>query len=455
MQDNLQKQLDVFKEFLRSGTFLVDSEAHKKAKDFIETFPRALSEEERREMRFLFAKAFNIPEVDTPITPQIPFEDLIPKKGFLREYYEYTIKTEPPTVFHFVAALTVLGATLERRVYFDKGVYRVYPAIAAVLIAPTGKCRKTSATNTALKLGREVGLRVLSDKLTPEALIEGLSGKTDATGLVYAPELAVFLGRQKYLEGMVPLLTTLFDAPDFWSSRTIGRGDSQLVNVALSFLAASTLEWLVEALPREAFSGGFMSRLLFVVQQDTDRTFALPERGRGYQWEALREALEDLKELSGEVILEPEARVWYLKWYNTHHKTPVFDDKFAGYHERKPDHMLRIALLIRISISRGLTIRTRDLERALKILDWLEELLPSVFDGVSSSPQGADHQRIIGILQKHGGSLPHSVLLRKNQHIMNARRFNEAIYTLTESEMIKETRTNVEHSYELIYRRKE
>jgi len=341
-----------------------------------------------------------------------------------------------------------------RNIFFDKTFYKVYPNVALVLIAPTGKCRKSSATNIALSLGRAVELNVLSERITPEALINGLTDRSEACGLVYAPELAVFLGRQKYLEGMVPLLTTLFDAPDVWKSTTIIRGEASLTNVALSLLGASTLEWFVDALPREAFSGGFMSRLLFVVQEDTDRTFAIPIRPEGSQWESLREDLLELKEIRGEVTLHKEAKAWYEQWYLMHHHSKVFDDKFAGYHERKPDHLLRMAMLLRVASTGLLEVQDDDLTASLHILEWLEEKLPGVFEGAASSQYGIIHQKIIRHLRQAGGSLPHSILLRKMQHLVNARTFYEAIATLIDSETIRLKKEDMSKVYELLEGRK-
>jgi len=441
MEDQqLEKALELFKDFLRGleGASR-ESETYRKARKFIEEFPRPFTTVERQELSALMRKAFGLPKDSDPSTE--PFASLIPKVGWLHDYYKYTLRSEPPAVFHFMSALTVLGATLGRSVYFDKGFYRVYPNIATVLIAPTGRCRKTSATNVSLQLARAVGVNVLSERLTPEALVEGLGGSEQATGLVYAPELAVFLGRQKYLEGMVPLLTSLFDSPDVWKSSTIGRGDLCLSRVAVCMLAASTVEWFVEALPREAFSGGFMSRILFVVQEDTAREFALPERGEGHVWEGLREQLQEIGQLSGEVFLERDAELWYKQWYATHHRTPVFDAKFAGYHERKPDHMLRIAYLLRIANTRSLRIQKEDLDHALGILDWMEVLLPEVFDMVAHTAVGETHRRIVRQLKAAGGRIAHSTLLRKNQYYMTARAFAEAMITLKESGTVDEERT--------------
>src|SRR5205814_1310533 len=118
----------------------------------------------------------------------------------LADYIEYTRQTEPPTVFHFFAGLIAVGSSLARNVFFDMGPYQIFPNPCIVIIAPSGKCRKTSACNMAVSLYRAVGGNVLADKLTPEALISAFQDRSSATGLIYAPELAVFLGKQKYQE---------------------------------------------------------------------------------------------------------------------------------------------------------------------------------------------------------------------------------------------------------------
>jgi hypothetical protein len=453
-RQDIDQQLVLLKEYLRTNKFKENSSEHRLALNFINNFPRPLTAEEARDVEALLDKA--ITERVAPGSSKAdPFDNHVPKKGWFRKYYDYTLTSEPPAAFHFACAYTMLGAVMERHIFFDKTFYKVYPNVALVLIAPTGKCRKSSATNIALALGRAVNLNVLSERVTPEAMVEGLKERSESCGLVYAPELAVFLGRQKYLEGMVPLLTTLFDAPDVWKSTTLMRGEAVLTNVALSLLGASTLEWFVDALPREAFSGGFMSRLLFVVQEDTDRTFALPTRPEGFRWESLREDLEEIQRIRGEVTFTREAREWYEQWYAKHHHMPVFDEKFAGYHERKPDHLIRMAMLMSVAEVGLLEVQLRFFEQALDVLNWLESKLPGVFSMAASTPAGALHQKIISILRSAGGTLPHSVLLRKVQHMVNARTFYEAINTLVDSKTIRESRTALGHSYELIEGRRE
>src|SRR3989337_970443 len=98
-----------------------------------------------------------------------PFLDLVPKRGWLHEYLQYTLWSEAPAALHFFVACSVLGAVVGRKAWFSKGYYKVYPNHQIILVAPTGKCRKTSALNLGLGLLRSVeGLNIIADKITPE-----------------------------------------------------------------------------------------------------------------------------------------------------------------------------------------------------------------------------------------------------------------------------------------------
>lgn len=368
--------------------------------------------------------------------PTNEFDMLVPN-GFYSDYIEFTKNTEPPTVFHFAAALAIVGATMARNTFFDKGGYRVFPNICIVIIAPTGKCRKTSACNVAVGLARAVAATtILADKLTPEALVEAFRERAQACGLIYAPELAVFLGKQKYQEGMVPMLTALFDCPDEWTSATIGRGDLKLTNVALSFLGCSTIDWMQTAIPKDAFGGGFMSRFLYVVQEDTPRKFALPPpMDKALKGRLLKRIL-DIQKLRGEWKLTDDARKWYIHWYNTL-DSDTDNVQFSGYWQRKPDHLLRVAMCIAAGDTTMLTLEQRHLEHALAILNWMERALPSTFETMQQTAIGGESQRLLHQLAKAGGNLDHSSFLRRNTKRMNARGFKEALETLRDAQLLR------------------
>jgi hypothetical protein len=369
------------------------------------------------------------------------FDDLVPCTGWLHDYIEYTRNTEPPTVFHFFAGMSAIGSSLARNVFFDMGPYQIFPNLCVVIVAPSGKCRKTSACNVAVGLFRAIGGNVLADKVTPEALISAFQDRSSATGLIYAPELAVFLGKQKYQEGMVPLLTALFDCPKEWSSATIMRGDNQLRNVALSFLVCSTMDWIQTAIPRDAFGGGFMSRLLFVVQNDTPRSFPHPPPLDLVVQSRLKKELFAYTRLRGKFAITDEADAWYVDWYNTKHESIASERQFAGYVERKPDHLHRLAMILTIAELQpdkhtDLILTLPKLKQALSILNWVEANLPAAFAEMSQTPMGEESAKLMKQLKAKGGQIAHSEWLRMNTHRMNKDQFKASVGTLREAKMV-------------------
>lgn len=375
-------------------------------------------------------------ELETKANASKTFDHLVPESGFLRDYINYTSTTEPPTVFHFFTGLVAMGSALGRNVSFNLGFGHIFPNMCVILVAPSGKCRKTSCCELGVKLYRAIGGTILADKITPEALVTAFEEKASATGLIYAGELAQFLGKQKYMEGMIPLLTRLFDCPDVWSSATITRKELTLKNVAFSMLGASTMDWLRTGIPADSFGGGFMSRFLFVVQEETPRSFprppALPDALRS----KLLKHLLALSHLRGNFQMTPAAGQWYDEWYNSQTLRGTDERQFSGYYERKPAHLIRISMLLTLSSHDALIIEKSTLQRSMQILDWLESWLPGAFEQLSQTVVGEDHARILRLLKKNSGEMLHSDLLRRNSGRMNARQFKDLVATLREAKLI-------------------
>src|SRR5215471_12651285 len=318
--------------------------------------------------------------------PRESFSDLVPRQGWLANYVEWTSGSEAPLVFHYFVGSATLGAALKRTAWFSKGYYRVYPNKQILIVGPTGKVRKTSAIQLGVKVLRGLkDINIISKKITPEAVIDALvdgpdadkvpMGKQatpqDACAVIVATELAVFLGKQKYNEGMIALLTDLFDSPDEWATQTRGRGKVELHNVGLTGMWASTPDWLISAIPHDAFGGGFMRRILFVVQESTIRCFPIPEAPPPI--EALVQSLEDLRaRVKGQMTFSEDALEWYVSWYAASRGDIPEDEKMAGYHESKPDHMIRESMILAASEGR-LTVELPDIKRASFILGYLEK----------------------------------------------------------------------------------
>jgi len=353
------------------------------------------------------------------------FREMLPTKGFIGDYMRYTDRQESPDSYHGWVALTILSGALQRNVWVDKGMYKVYPNIYTVLVSASGRCRKSRAISLGISLLQELSdVNILADKTTPEALLEGLGGKAnekgqrnlttiDNTGFIQANEFAVFINKQTYNQAMVPLLTTLFDSPDIWRYKTRTGGQITLRNVTLSMLGGSTPEWLASDLPENAFEGGFMSRVIFVVREHRNRIVTWPEKPPQAEVDKLKATLMRIKRnMVGSISLDKGAMTWFDKWYHSSELKPASDYQLTGFIERKPDLVLKIALLLAVSEERK-EVNIGDMRTAYNIITWTQDFMFAAFKSVGMSRLGQLAASVIKIIDSHGGKVSKVVVDRR------------------------------------------
>jgi hypothetical protein len=332
-----------------------------------------------------------------------------------------------------------------------------------VLIAPTGKGKKTTAINFGRKLITKAQVtRILSETTSAEALCEALGAQkvklkggaiveedTDATGLIILPELSVFLGKQDYKSGLVPLLTRLGDAPDDFSSSTISRGLRPLHNVALCVMAGSAKSWLTDSVPVDAFRGGFMSRFLFVCHEGTERPVSRPPTfDKDLEMELIIR-LKNFELLDGNVPLHPDAEEFYTQWYNKAYHNRSLDEKRAAYQERKHDHLLRVAMILALSDDRDV-INRDDVNNSLGMLSLIEEEMFSLFGEIERgvSPLGEILQMVLAYIKKKGVCGRTELLRRVVSRGCGADMLDEALTSLLAANFITTTKKNLGGSRE-------
>lgn len=349
---------------------------------------------------------------------------VIPKRGLIPKYLEYTEGSEVCPRFSIFSLFGVLGAVIRKKVYLSRsstGNILIYPNPWIILVAPQGIGHKSSA----IRLGRkflelmEDKPKILASKLTPEALIKSLASqvvadkapiepgerqrlvvyKRKAQGLLYSSEFGVLLGREKYNMGMIALLTDLYDCPDEWNSETVMRGDQRLYEVCLSVLGASTPDWMQSMLPTDAFKGGFMSRLILVGYPDgwNRRVGDLVDPPRTLR-DSILSDFEEISRYKGEIGWSKEAKEYFVNWYMSLPE-PVPGPQ-AAYLERKQDHALKLAILIQLSFREKFEVSLEAMKAAFDILDAVQPETLKMIDYISVEPGMRAVQRILEILEK-------------------------------------------------------
>lgn len=377
------------------------------------------------------------------------FDSLVPSTGFFREYIQYTKESEAPIAYHFFCAIIGLAAIVNRRCSFAMGPAGfIYPPLGIILIGPSG-IKKTSAADIMVGILMDTTLVPLySEKVTPEALIEGMS-KGQAVGLVYAPEMAVFLNKQTYNEGLVPLLTRLMDSPDKWTSATISRGARTLSDVALSSLMCSTSDWFISNTPRDMFGGGFIARNLIIHQEISPRIIPIPRERDDIIRTRILHMMTELHSIQGRMHFNPEARILYDNFYLRNKMEQPEHDMLEAYHQRKAAHAIRISMLLHLSTHRGIEICEDCFNRALAILEWTEKFMPSLLRQMFKTGVGEDAEKVLRVIRSSGGWIAHSSLVRKMQYAMNAGQLKGVISTLKESGQLDEQHSKISHTYTL------
>jgi hypothetical protein len=342
---------------------------------------------------------------------------------WLSAYEEYVENSEPPKLYHVWTALAVLAGALQRRSYLDWGFTKIFPNLYVVLVGPSGKCRKGTAIDIGLKLLRTLNIHLAAESLTREALIRSLAetqqdylnpttqtteGHCSLT--IMAEEFGVFLGVQQHQ--IMQDLCDLYDSRDLWEYRTKTSGTDTLNGVCLNMEAATTPEYLQNALPHEALGVGLASRIIFVSEEEKSKSLALPflTREQIRLQDLLTKDLEKIHLISGEFHVKDEVKELYKEWYDNPKEDPgVDDERFNGYNARRPTHLRKLWMLSSASRCGERVINEWDFERSLFVLRETEKKMSRAFGALGINKLAPIMERVYSMLLRRG-SVRHSEL---------------------------------------------
>lgn len=376
---------------------------------------------------------------------------LIPK-GWFSDYIDYASNTEVPTAYNVFCALVLVGLALGRRAWFEMGPFRLYPPQGIGLLGPSG-AKKTTAGDIALAVLTSCNLcPVYSEKLTPEALVEAMS-TLGTQGLIYAPEAAVLMGKQKYNEGLIPLVTRLMDCPSHITTGTISRGTTGLKDVAASVIFCSTVDWFSKNIPEDAFGGGFIPRFHLVYQLYSTRIVPLPNHTSFNVVVEFGKFLLHLRQnFSGQISFSPIAEKLFIQWYDSNKELARHPPHPAAekYLQRKPNHLIRTALGLHVASCQTKEICEPCLEKSIALLSWNEFWLPSFYEELFRSPHGVDQLFVVDQIEAAGGVISHTNLMRKVQYRMSSGQLRMVLTSLREAKQVEEVSNSLQHAWRLV-----
>jgi len=357
--------------------------------------------------------------------------------NWLEAYLAYTAQSESPEDYHLWVGISSIAGAMRRKCFFDMAYFLVYPNLYIVLVSPPGRCKKS----TAMRIGRSrmegiQGLNFSVDSTTRERLIMDLvqayvDGESAMTA--HSTEFASLLTSSGM--DMVVFLTDIFDSPLEWIHKTKVGGTNKIKAPFLNLLGATTPDWIATAMPLDTIGIGLTSRILFIYH-DTPRVRPWRPKLSPEQkilGQLLQEDLARIAQISGEYHFTEEADEYYDQWYKSRIQDPNYtgDPRLGGYFERKPIHMIKVAMIVAAAMSDETVITLPILQHAMRLLSRAEERMPQVFANVGKNPLNNDIENVYAAICDAADGLPIGELMDRFKYSVRKDELIEIIDTLS------------------------
>lgn len=371
---------------------------------------------------------------------------------FLNDYMEMVEDTESPRLFHLWSALSGISASLGRRCWFPFGPMTVYPNQYIALVGTPGTRKSTAMNIMKRQLRKSTGVRFapVDTAGQRQGLVEAMRGKdnseefldnvelaaaenslagltlTDVARItnvrdeededeslhgeartfvsgadkhhimVTATELSRFIGQNNFQ--MLDFLGTMWDGEDYEYQTKAGL--TVLRDPLINLLSCTTPTSLNVAMPPAAGGQGFLSRVILVY--GTRKYKLVPTPSEPDPEAVLRvkgQFNRSYLELAGEFMESSAAQTYRESLYDW--KLEINDPRFGYYHERRQDHLIKLAMALAASRT-SQTIEKEDYEAAHKILRATEKGMPDALGEFGMNPLAALKQNMLEYIRARG-----------------------------------------------------
>lgn len=348
--------------------------------------------------------------------------------NFIDDYLSYVAETEPPYIFHRWCILSSIGAILGRNYYLQFGHQRIYPNLYCLLVGDAGS-RKSTAVKLATKLVRSSGYDtfaanktrlekflldlegVVTDEINPDGNSKqttydlatsqnlwGDSGMLDTREVfISADEWTDFAPRGD--TDFYTLLGTLWDWDDDkipYRHRLKNSRSVSIYQPTVSILGGITPEKFANAFPTEIIGGGFLSRLIIIGGDRSERKYTIPPDPDAAATADVVAKLSSFRRSSpigasytkeAYLILDP----LYKKWRE------IDDVRFKSYSQRRFTQLLKLCLIV--SAAKGSTeIDETTVVTANSYLSAAEAVMPKALGEFGKSKNSDVANKIMDLL---------------------------------------------------------
>lgn len=373
---------------------------------------------------------------------------------FLELYKLYTSGNETPENIHTWVGLSTLAGAAEKRLWIPQGFFNIYLNLYILFVAPPGVCAKSTSMALGEQLLTEVGMNVFSSSTTKQKIVvdmcESLKVFTCPNGEEFKHSSITYMTDELNVlldaggTSIIKFLTAIFSKEDAYSDRTKGAGSYKIIQPYLNLLSAAVPRWFAAELASAMGTTGLLARFIILYETQKRGKFPRPEITIPQQ-AARAECLEMLfyiTGLQGPMSLSPKADNFYREWYMEQEITSGIDERVVAYFDRKiKTHVPKVAGLMALGDGRK-DIRKIDFERAIFLLNNIDDKLRSVYMMAGENRYGLYLDRIFKMLEAHGGIMQMCDIARAVYTDLTKDEFRAIIEQIEEMEIATRKRVN-------------
>ena len=342
--------------------------------------------------------------------------------SFIRDFFLHNQGNEIPKRYLLWSAYGALSSAIGPRVHIDLHHIYVTPNIYIILVGKAGG-RKTSARDKAYDLVVEAlpSLTFSGDNDTYQGIITAMERDTTRVNYVnergeqafyrpyciFSPEFPDYL--QNNPIGMIAFITNIYDRDRRHYIYRLKNEDRVLTFPYVTILACAPIEWFTDQIKAKQFAAGFGRRTVLVCNEGYTRKEPTITQAERDAWIRCVEHLRRVQGIVGPMLIEPNAKEWFWKWYINPQPLPS-DSFLEAWRESWHIILLKVAMLISLSERSDRVVTIDYLQLALEQLLDIEENLPLVTEHLGRSEITKPLAHVLHILRLNGGFMPEKLL---------------------------------------------
>lgn len=346
--------------------------------------------------------------------------------------------TEAPAPFVIWSAISVISAVLKKKVWINRGVFKVYPNQYIVLVGPPGVGKGTAIhpAHAFIKDFKPSLSNYLSDRITAPKIIEKLAqgfqtqavingvitAGLESTAVLMATELSTFLGSSDW---MTSFLCDTWDRNEF-EYDTKNKGSSHIKDMCVSLIGACVPDFIRKINGKqnsnEAINGGFTARTIFVFANAKSKKLAWPialenTKNGPTLIAALRYDLEQIAHnLHGEFGFDQEAQYLWGTWYNKNRSDDMDSEVVQHFKSRIDVHVLKVAMCFSAAAGDSRVIDRWSLSTAITLVESVLGTLDMTFRGVGESSLAEATAKIQTFIERKGVTTKGEIVANNHRH---------------------------------------